>query len=162
MSLILFAQKNPPVKPEDALAGLGVLFFVMLCVYGLLIAITLTVEIWYLVATFKTLSAVSESNREMQPAMVFLCLVPMLQIFWVFWVVIKVGASLEHEYSDRGLSGDGDFGKTFGIIALVSMIVCLPVSWIMLPMYCMKLAKYRTELESGGKRRKSRNDDDDD
>jgi hypothetical protein len=136
--------------------------------------------IWWLITVYGALNTVSPRNREMEPGMVFLMLVPCFNIVWYFFIVLRLASSLEREFRDRGLSGDGDFGKTLGILTFFCFL-CAPAAWICQFIYINKIRGYTTELASAGggrgrirdyeedddedrprrKRRRSRDDDDD-
>lgn len=137
---------------------------IVLCIELPFIFIGLGLFIWFLVGTYGALNAVSPRNRDMEPGMVFLLLVPCLNLVWYFLVVIRVGDSLQREYSDRGMRGDGDFGKTLGIIMILLIIFCGPIGWILQIVYLMKLRGYVAQLseDGGGHRRRRDYDDDDD
>ena len=162
MSLILFAQNK-----GDPFAGLndpGPMVFGIICVAAVLNLIMLGLAIWYLITMYKVFSAVSPSNRDMEPAMVFLVFVPLLGIVWVWLIMFRACSSLQKEYDDRGMSGDGDYGKTKGLVHLIGGLVCPPVGLVGLILYTLQMRKYLAELGDGGggsKKKKIADDDDD-
>jgi hypothetical protein len=156
-SLLLFAQQNRP--PDGAAAAAGVMVFALICFYAVILIVAVAMAIWFYVTAYQALSAVSPRNRDMEPGAIFLMLIPLFGIVWYFFVIIRVADSLQREFDDRGLSGDGDFGKMMGILAPI--IPC--VGFIMHIMWIMKIRGYTAQLaKGGGKRRRSRDDDDDD
>lgn len=137
---------------------------IQLCVQGVIGVIGLGLFIWFMVAAYGALNAISPRNREMEPGQVFLLLIPCFNLIWYFIVVIRIAGSFDKEFSDRGIRGDGDFGKTLGIVMIILIILCGPIGWILQIMYIMKIRGYAAQLEGGGGRRKgiSADDDDDD
>jgi hypothetical protein len=99
-------------------AALGMLCFVLL---GIL-AVVLVILIFYLLTLQKALSRVSPRNRLMEPGMVWLMLVPCVNIIWQFMIAIRVPDSLRNEFRDRGRDDGSDYGKS---IALTQAILGL-------------------------------------
>ena len=83
---------------------------------SLLSVVTIVLVIFFLVSLMRALSACSPQNRTMEPGLVWLNLVPLLNLFWQFWTVIQVGNSLKREYHTRGLRSGGSFGKVLGVM----------------------------------------------
>lgn len=129
------------------IAILGVIFFVFI--------IMLIPTIFYLLTLQKTLAAVQEKNQAMSPGMVWLNLIPIFALGWHFYIVAKIRDSLKAEYSDRGLTGEDDFGYKLGLtmcilgccglIPVIGGLISLGclVVWII---YWVKIAGYKKEL----------------
>lgn len=102
--------------------GFGILGFVCVFALGVLVAV-----IYYLLTLQKALERCHPDNRRMQPGMVWLNLVPCLNLVWQFLTAIQVPDSLKAEFQDRGLDEGGDYGKTIGltycILGLVSGVL---------------------------------------
>jgi hypothetical protein len=178
----LFAQFQPKNEPDIDPALVPVLIGVV-CVF---LAIALAVGICFLLSMSKALSRCKPRNRTMEPGMVWLNLVPCLNIVWQFLTVIRVSDSLKNEFYDRGWDDRGDFGKGMGIAALclniagslpipILQLVLALASLVCFIMYWVKVAGYSKELAGGGgssrdydddydrpKKRRKRDDDDDD
>lgn len=166
--MYLFAQFQPKndldIPPEMLPVFIGVMCVVL--------AIAIAVGICALLTFSKALSRCKPRNRTMEPGMVWLNLVPCLNIVWQFLTVIRVSESLKNEFYDRGWDDRGDFGKGVGIaglclniagslpIPIVQMVLGL-ASLVCLIMYWVKVAGYSKELAEGG-RRGGRDDYDDD
>ncbi len=97
--------------------GLGCAFFV-----GIIVVV-----VYYLLTLQKALQRCHPDNRRMQPGLVWLNLVPCLNLIWQFLTAIQVPDSLKAEFQDRGLDEGGDYGKTIGlaycILGLVGGVV---------------------------------------
>ncbi len=104
--------------PPEFAGILGILLAV-LCV---VIVIALVIAIFYLLTLQKALSRVSPRNRKMEPAMVWLSLVPCVNLVWQFFIAIQVPDSLKAEFKERGRDDGGDYGKS---IALTNCILGL-------------------------------------
>src|SRR5436305_8624230 len=105
---------NAPQNQAAAEAGvLSVLGFVCL---GVLVTVALfAVQIFFLLTLSRCFKEISPRNRQMEPGQVWLCLIPVFGFIWFIMLVLKLSDSLRDEYEERGLDGDGDFGKTLGI-----------------------------------------------
>ena len=161
--LALLAQARaggPPPNGDAAAAGLA-LFMAFYC--GL-IAVVLGLQIWLFLTLSKTLAECSPRNRTMEPGMVWLNFVPLLNLVWIFLTIIRVSESLRNEYEDRDLAGDDDFGQTMGLVHAIGMIVCGISFFVTVFLYRSKIMGYRRRLEESEPRGRgrSRRDDDDD
>ena len=106
----------------------------------------------------------------MEPGQVWLCLIPIFGFVWTIIMILRIADSLKDEYYDRGLRGDGDFGKTLGIIYIVTSFFCGPVAIVCFIMYWVKIAGYTKALmadpgeyddEEDDRPRRRRRDEDD-
>lgn len=90
-------------------------------VAGALALILLALVVIYMNALSSTLRKCSPASRTMQPAMVWLLLIPLFNLVWHFVVVLAVGKSLGNEFRARGIPhADPEPGKSLGI----AMCVC--------------------------------------
>jgi hypothetical protein len=165
MMLELFAQvgKNnpnaaPPPDPAAAAAAGGMALIMVLLYVVLIIA-----QILFLLALSKCFKEISPRNRTMEPGQVWLNLIPLFGTVWIFLTVLKLSESLENEFRYRGRPQEGDYGKTLGLVFLISGFICgcvTPVVWIM---YWIKVAGFTKLLQSTrGKPRKRRVEEDED
>jgi hypothetical protein len=161
----LFAQINRggganAAQQGGALAGLG--FFI--CFYGVILLIALGIQAMFLLTMSKCLKQIAPRNRQMEPGSVWLCLIPLFGIVWTIIMILRVAYSLRDEYDDRRLRGDGDFGKTLGIVYIVSAFICGIVALVCFIMYWVKIAGYTRELvesrDDDRPRRRRRDEDD--
>lgn len=82
------------------------------------------VFILYLVNLQKTLQEVSFHNRELEPGLVWLNLIPVFNIVWTFIVNIKISNSLQKELEQRqGPSDYDNYARIIGIIHPCSLIL---------------------------------------
>ncbi len=175
MSLILFAQANKAVPPDVGgitaeLLKMGLPMMIGLgCVFVLSMALSLGMAIWYFMTMYKLYSAISPSNRDMEPGMIFIALIPIpfLGYIWMWLIMLRACSSLQKEFDARGLSDEGgDFGKTKGLVHLLGAF-CGPVGLVGFVLYVLQMKKYLLQLEgsgggASGKKGKSRIADDDD
>ncbi len=150
-------------QPPDPAFVLGVL-----AVYAVFALIFLTILIFFYLSLSKCLKQIKPRNRTMEPGQVWLNFIPLFNIVWKILTVLKISESLKNEYEDRGWRGDGDYGKTFGIIMYVTLLIsgCItPLFYfIFLIIYWVKIAGYTKELmadDGSGSGRRSRDRDDD-
>ena len=113
--------------------------------------------ILYLVTLFTTLQAVAPANRRMEPGLVFLMLIPLFNLVWHFFVVIKMRDSLQAEFAARSLASSS-FGYgvglamcilwVCGIIPLLGLL-CLLAAIILWIVYWVQIAGYKRQLKAG-------------
>lgn len=144
---VLFAQaqKGPGAGGADA----GFLMGIM-CFYGVVIAVVLVIQIFFLLSLSRCLQQVAPRNRRIEPGQVWLNLIPLFNIVWLILTILRTAESLQNEYEDRDLRGDGDYGKTAGLVYYIGSLVCGPVGLVGFIMYWMKIAGYTRELREAG------------
>jgi hypothetical protein len=115
-------QQGP--NPE---AILGVALGMFCLIAGVALAVVIVIGIFYLLTLQKALSRVSPRNRLMEPGMVWLMLIPCVNIIWQFMIAINVPGSLRNEFRDRGRDEGSDYGKSIAltncILGIVSGII---------------------------------------
>ena len=96
-------------------------FLALICA---VLVVFLIVTILYLLTLQRALSRVSKRNRLMEPSQVFLCLIPIFNLYWSFKTVSAVSDSLQREFADLGADDGTDHAKKIGIIGLAIGIAC--------------------------------------
>lgn len=82
-----------------------------------LIAIALVIHILFLLNLHRTVAAVREENRELSPGMVWLSLIPFVNLIWNVIMVPKISNSLRKEFEDREWSTTNEgFARTTGMV----------------------------------------------
>ncbi len=84
-----------------------------------------------------------------------------MALVWLILCVLWIADSLKAEYEDRDLPGDGDFGKTMGIVYYALTLFCFPVGIVVLfhvPVQARALPR-RTETHRRSARRRRRDED---
>lgn len=127
-----------------AMAGFGLI--------GLLIG--LVIMIFFLLTLMRTLAAVRPENRMMEPAMVWLNLIPLFNLVWIFFTVVKLADSVVREAAERGLDvGDGGkaLGIAYGALMISSIIPLLGIitgiaALVVFIIYWVKIAGYKNQL----------------
>jgi hypothetical protein len=144
-------QNNLGSLGHSAAFGAGILVFALIS-----LAIMLIPAIFYILTLQKALNKCAPENRAMQPAMVWLLLVPLVNIVWSFFVVLNLAKSLGAEFQKRGIAEEPEPGKKLGlimcvlvccgIIPLLGMLCSLGglVCWIM---YWLKIAGFSKKLD---------------
>lgn len=168
---MLFAQQAGG-PPNAALAGFGIAIALSICVFVIAI---LVVYYFFLRTLSNALGKCAPRNRKMEPGLVWLNLVPCLNVVWQFLTVVWVADSLKNEFEDRGIRRTTDYGKTLGLgclivniaggvisnvvqaidpqLALVGAGVSMLMSvatLVMFIMYWSRIAGYSRELSEGG------------
>jgi len=139
-------QQQPQGPDPGTMAG------IFIC-YGVVIVVSIIINILFLLNISKCLAQCSPRNRTMEPGQVWLNFIPFFGVVWIFITFIRVSESLQNEYRERRMrSDDPDFGKMTGILYMVLSIVCGPIGLIFFIMYWMKISKYKNELISNKRR----------
>jgi hypothetical protein len=137
-----------------------VLLFIITCM--------LIPAIFFLITQQNLLKAISPENRSMSPGEVWLQLIPLFNLVWQFFVVIRISDSIKKELEYRHLNsflgiGDPeiinelgkrpayDIGIAYCILVCCCMVPCIStfaglaalVCWIV---YWVRLADYKRKL----------------
>ena len=126
-------------------------------VAGLFFVAVLVVCVFFLLTLSRALRKCLPSSRTMQPGMVWLWLVPLLNLVWPFFVVFALSVSLANEFRARGIfNAEREPGKGIGIamcvcgacavIPLVNLLA-LPAHLVLLVIYWVKIAGYSRLLD---------------
>src|SRR5262245_30326072 len=105
--------------PPEIAGILGILITIV-CVAC---AIGLAIAIMFLMTMSKALSRVSPQHRKMEPGMVWLNLIPCVNLVWQFFIAIQVPDSLKAEFQARGRDDGSDYGKSLGLTYCITGIV---------------------------------------
>ena len=118
--------------------------------------IGIIVGIFFLLTLYRCLTRVKPENREMEPALVWLNLIPFVNLVWIFFTVIKLADSLVAEARSQSLDlGDG--GKALGIaFAALSISGIIPIigfltglaGFVTFIIYWIKIAGYANEIKA--------------
>ena len=113
---------------------------------------------FYLSTLKKALLKCSNENREMSPGLVWLFFIPIFNLGWHFYIVLKVAKSLKKELETRGINIDSMPGQSVGItMCVLTIFTALPLSiqpvitiaaiicWII---YWIKIAGFSSQLSS--------------
>jgi hypothetical protein len=95
---------------------------------------------FFLLNLHNLLERIDPRNRAMAPAHVWLNFIPIFNLYWVVYTVMKVRDSVRAEYAGRGWAPDGDFGYSVGMTAAVLVIVLFFFGWIPVINWLMGIA----------------------
>lgn len=113
------------------LAGIGVL---------ILGGIFLLPWFFFLLNLQGLLDQVNRPNRRMTPALVWLNYIPVFNLVWFIYTVVKVRDSVSAEFQSRGWLLDGDLGYNVGLTAGILAIASFFIGWIPLIGWVLPLA----------------------
>lgn len=131
------------------LEGVAIMFAVIFAL-GMILVFVL-----FLLNLQNALKEVSEKNREVPPANVWLMFIPLFNIIYPFILYPRICDSIKKEYATRGLEEQGDFGRAIGItmpiLGLCGVIPVLGVlaamaNFILLIVFWVKIAGYKDKL----------------
>lgn len=121
------------------------------------IAVFVLVGVFFLLTLSRALRKCSLPSRTMEPGMVWLMLVPLVNLVWQFFVVLALSNSLGNEFRARGIVNvEPEPGKAIGIgmcvcgacsiIPLLNLLA-LPAHFVLLIIYWAKIAAYSRLLD---------------
>lgn len=129
--------------------------FALMAFLPIFFAICLLPMIFFLYTLQKALSRCEPGSRTMVPGQVWLCLVPVFNLIWAFFVVNALSDSLHREFTRRGMAEEPQPGRSLGmafaILGVVSIVPILGfvtgiaalVCWIL---YWVKIAAYSAKI----------------
>ena len=113
----------------------------------------------FFAALGRALRRVSPENRRMDPAAVWLNLIPVFNLVWATVTVERIAESLRNEFRGRGLHRPGDrYGRGPGLTMVALLIpgvwfypalVCYPVAFCFGIAYWVQINRYTARLKSG-------------
>lgn len=128
----------------------------VIVLFSVFAAFLLLPLIFYILTLQKTLRQCTPSSRTMEPEMVWLYIVPFLNLIFHFFIVFAISKSVANEFARRGaLLDDPQPGQGLGLamcicaccgfIPLLGLLAVVAhfVLWIM---YWMKVAEYSRKL----------------
>jgi hypothetical protein len=106
--------------------------------------------IFYLITLQGALSKCAPGSRTMEPALVWLLLIPLFNLVWSFFVVMGLAKSLGNEFQRRGIPGSEPLpGQNLGIamnicgccsiIPFISFLTA-PAAFVLWIIYWVKIA----------------------
>lgn len=132
-----------------------ILAFVLIILAGAILVFVL-----YLKNLQDLLKEVSDVNREVPAANVWLMFIPIFSMIYAFILYPKIASSLTKEFESRGIPQEGDYGKGLGLaMAIIGVVGLVPrlgdftgiPSLVILIIYWVKMAKYKEQLRSSQK-----------
>lgn len=127
----------------------------MLIFLFIFIAVAILISVLYLLNLQNLMKEVSPSNREVEPSNVWLLFIPLFNLIYPFILYPKISASVKKEYESRGISKDGDFGRSIGItMPILSLCGWIPVlgglaglaNFVLFIVFWVKMAGFKNEL----------------
>ena len=135
---------------------MGLLGFQMMFVLALL---ALLPAILFLLELYRALERCAPANRAMSPVSVWLLVVPVLNLVWIFFVVLNLAKSLAAEFRARGMVAEPEPGKTLGLtMAILAVCGILPglgelasvVALVFWALYWIRIHGYSARLVAPG------------
>jgi hypothetical protein len=129
--------------------------FALMAFLPIFLAIALLPMIFFLLTLQKALSRCEPGSRTMTPGQVWLCLVPIFNLIWPFFVVNALSDSLHREFTRRGMAEEPQPGRSLGMaVAILGVISIVPilgfvtgiaalVCWIL---YWIKIAGFSAKI----------------
>jgi hypothetical protein len=122
------------------------------------VLVGLIVAIFYILTLMRALEKCSPQSRTMAPAMVWLLLIPLVNLVWQFFVVMGLSHSLGNEFRARGMTNaPQEPGKQLGLAMCVCSVCGLvpyvrvltgPVGLVLWIFYWVKIAEFSRMLDA--------------
>jgi hypothetical protein len=101
------------------------------------LAISLTIQCFFLLTLNRALKAVAEGNRQITPRAVWLTivinLIPVMGPIWSIYVVRRMAASIRREFEERGWPTTGEgFGRIAGLLWAWGALLYVPINVVQL------------------------------
>lgn len=134
--------------------GIGVLIFMIIIGIGIYLAIYIP----YLLNLQNLLKECNEKNRQgFSPSNVWLMFIPLFNIVYAFILYGKISEILSREFSYRGKTIQGDYGKSLGLtLAILPLTSLVPIlgslagiaNLVIFIIYWVKMAEFKSKLIS--------------
>ncbi len=101
------------------------------------------------------LNRIPAQHRKQEPGMVWLMMIPLVNIVWNFFVFPKVAESFQSYFDEQGDTSVGDCGKQLStflcisvVLSIVPLLSCLtaPVSLVLLIMVLLKFNELKNRI----------------
>tara|TARA_Y100001970_G_C14066464_1_gene766939 strand:- start:501 stop:902 length:402 start_codon:yes stop_codon:yes gene_type:complete len=113
--------------------------------------------IFFYLHLYRLLSKCKPENNNMEPGLVWLNFIPIFNLGWIFYTVIKIRDALKAEFKSRNLkSDDPEFAYSIGlaycitfvcsIIPFIGILTAI-ASFILWIIYWVKTYKYSAQLD---------------
>lgn len=118
-------------------------------------AICLIPAIFYILTLQKALNRCAPENRAMAPGLVWLLLIPLVNIVWHFFVVLNLAKSLGGEFNKRGIAEEANPGQKLGLIMCILVccgiipllgVLCSLAALVCWILYWVKIAGFSRKL----------------
>lgn len=126
--------------------GVGLLAMAVAFIIGLAIGVFICYQLYL------TADRLPAANRKLAPASVFLLLVPLLNLFWLFFVVLKLSEGYQQYFAAKSRSDVGDCGQGVGLgWAVAAIATMLPIvhvlaalaALVLMVVYLVKMSQLR-------------------
>lgn len=135
----------PPLLAQDDAAGA---IIGLLCQL-VLMAVFLGIAIYVLLLLKGCLEQIPPQYRAVEPNMVWLLLIPCVNIIANFLVFPKIGKSFANYFHAHGRTDVEDAGEQMGLFYAIAAIICGPVALVLLIMLLVKWLAYKKEIPDG-------------
>lgn len=94
--------------------------------------------VYYLLILYRLLARTAAHNRSMNPALVWLNLIPVFNLGWMIWTVLKLSESLSKELAERQIANVDLAGRNMGLFMMACAITC--IATVVIPPLSLLLA----------------------
>lgn len=120
--LVLLQSNNNADAAAGAFALLGMGLLGAICC-GMVVVLAIHVVICYLI--YNCFNAIPPEYRKQEPGLVWLLLIPFVNLVWNFFVYPKLSDSYQAYFAAQGRTDVGDCGRQLGLIYCILAACCL-------------------------------------
>lgn len=128
---------------------------VFLGIYLVALAIGVAIAIFVLYLLFSWQKRVPAAHRAIEPVMIWLLLIPCVNLVWNFFVFQRIPISFKRYFDSVGDTSVGDCGEKLGLYYSIAVICCMipllnflagPASLILLIMFLLKINELKKKI----------------
>lgn len=133
-------QKKAAIAAAGAAAGIGMAFVLVV------ILIALAIELLILYLFYGAASQIPEEHQKVSPVMVWLFVVPLVNIVMLFIVFPGIAKGFQSYFASQNRTDVGDCGASLAMWFIVSAFLCPPVNLVILIILLMKFRGLASEI----------------
>ena len=151
---LILAQQS--TDKETALVA--AIISIALIVMFISMAIALAIKVAICAVLYISVSRIPPEHHKIQPGLIWLLLIPLFDLFWNFFVFLRVPESFQSYFQSQGRTDVGDCGRGVGqwyaICAVAGLVPCVnwiaaPAALVLLIIFLVKAFDLRGKILSG-------------
>jgi hypothetical protein len=125
--------------------------------YGVILVVAIAIMVFICYLLYQLYLAIPEKHRAMEPAKVWLLLIPCFNIVWIFWVYPGLAKSFKSYFDSASDTTVGDCGEKLAlwycICTVCSVIPCVGAisglaSLVLLILFLIKAHELKSKIKS--------------
>ncbi|MBU2885777.1 hypothetical protein KO507_08385 [Gilvimarinus agarilyticus] len=118
--------------------------------------IFIVIFVLYMLSLSKALRLAGPQNRKMEPGLVWLNLIPLFNMGWIIFTVLKVSEAINNKHTENGTPDPSEGAKTIGLLyTIFALLTLIPIlgmflglaSLILWIVYWVKVSGYNNAMQ---------------